>query len=212
MRAIKLDKTANECNKLARRTAKHSILVKPCQWVTGINLRWPISHPDSRAGAETSLQISGWALFLVFFFPWPTNIKRRLATRAGVFLICAPMGAFRVCCSDKDTLIVAYDPVRGEQRGPRKKGVEPLAVALGGLRGLGNICVQVCPTASISVNGLPVCNAPVRSLYRTPAMSHDKMNYPAALISYNQPSTISPGKDQVHPPASCSATAPPGGS
>ena len=50
---------------------------------------------------------------------------------------------------DPDTLIIAYDAKRGESRGTRAKGVDHRAQGLGDCVDCG-ICVQVCPTASIS--------------------------------------------------------------
>ncbi len=44
---------------------------------------------------------------------------------------CAHMPVFKVPCSDRDSLIVSYDPARGEQRGPRRKGVDYKSQGLG---------------------------------------------------------------------------------
>jgi cytochrome c oxidase accessory protein FixG len=62
-----------------------------------------------------------------------------------------PYARFQSVMFDPDTLIVSYDPARGEPRGARKKGVDN--------SGKGDcidcgICVQVCPTGIDIRNGL----------------------------------------------------------
>jgi polyferredoxin len=56
-----------------------------------------------------------------------------------------PYARFQSAMFDRDTLIIAYDPMRGEPRGPARASEDPRA------RGLGDcidctLCVQVCPT------------------------------------------------------------------
>jgi polyferredoxin len=54
---------------------------------------------------------------------------------------------------DKDTLVVSYDPARGEPRGPRTKSVDYKAQGLGDCIDC-TLCVQVCPTGIDIRNGL----------------------------------------------------------
>ena len=56
-----------------------------------------------------------------------------------------PYARFQSAMFDHDTLIVSYDPGRGEPRGARKRGVDPKAAGLGDCVDC-TICVQVCPT------------------------------------------------------------------
>ena len=56
---------------------------------------------------------------------------------------------------DKDTLIVSYDPRRGEGRGPRKKGIDYKAQGLGDCIDC-TMCVQVCPTGIDIRDGLQI--------------------------------------------------------
>jgi len=85
---------------------------------------------------------------------------------------------------DKDTLIIAYDPERGEPRGARPRSADARA------RGLGdcvdcNICVQVCPTGIDIRNGLQYqcigCAACIDGCDQV----MDKMGYPRGLIRYS---------------------------
>jgi cytochrome c oxidase accessory protein FixG len=64
-----------------------------------------------------------------------------------------PYARFQGVMFDPDTLIITYDPVRGEPRGLRKKNADPQAAPLGDCIDCG-ICVQVCPTGIDIRNGL----------------------------------------------------------
>ena len=56
-----------------------------------------------------------------------------------------PYARFQGVMFDPDTLIISYDPERGEMRGARKKGVDHKAKGLGDCVDC-SLCVQVCPT------------------------------------------------------------------
>jgi cytochrome c oxidase accessory protein FixG len=64
-----------------------------------------------------------------------------------------PYARFQSVMFDPDTLIVTYDPARGENRGARKKGVDAKAAGLGDCIDC-NLCVQVCPTGIDIRDGL----------------------------------------------------------
>jgi polyferredoxin len=65
-----------------------------------------------------------------------------------------PYARFQGVMFDPDTLIITYDPERGEPRGLRKKkGVDAKRKGLGDCVDCG-ICVQVCPTGIDIRNGL----------------------------------------------------------
>ena len=91
---------------------------------------------------------------------------------------------------DPDTLIIAYDTVRGESRGTRAKGSDPRALGLGDCVDCG-ICVQVCPTGIDIRNGLQNecigCAACIDACDQV----MDKMNYPRGLIRYSTENAVS---------------------
>ncbi|HDZ57618.1 MAG TPA: cytochrome c oxidase accessory protein CcoG [Pseudomonas xinjiangensis] len=178
---IKLDEAPMTANKLARRTAKHTI------WLT-VSLVTAITFvgyftPIRELVIDTfTWQIGGWALFWIFFFTAATYLNAGWL-REQVCIHMCPYARFQSVMFDRDTLIVSYDPNRGEARGPRKKGVEPAAVGLGDCVDC-QMCVQVCPTGIDIREGLQVecisCAACIDACDEV----MDKMEYPRGLIRY----------------------------
>jgi len=104
--------------------------------------------------------------------------------REQVCIYMCPYARFQSAMFDKDTLVITYDPERGEPRGSRAKSADYKA------RGLGdcvdcNICVQVCPTGIDIRHGLQYqcigCAACVDGCDQV----MDKMGYPRGLIRYS---------------------------
>ncbi|QJD57795.1 cytochrome c oxidase accessory protein CcoG [Pseudomonas sp. gcc21] len=191
---IKLDKAPMSAEKFARRTAKHSIwlAVSIATAITFVGYFTPIRE----LVVDTfTLEIGGWAAFWVFFFTAATYINAGWLREQVCFHMC-PYARFQSVMFDKDTLIVSYDPNRGEQRGPRKKGVEPASVGLGDCIDC-NICVQVCPTGIDIRDGLQYecisCAACVDACDEV----MDKMNYPRGLIRYTTEHNLAGEKTKV---------------
>jgi cytochrome c oxidase accessory protein FixG len=104
--------------------------------------------------------------------------------REQVCIYMCPYARFQSAMFDQDTLVITYDPERGEPRGARAKSADYKA------RGLGdcvdcNICVQVCPTGIDIRHGLQYqcigCAACVDGCDQV----MDKMGYPRGLIRYS---------------------------
>ena len=104
-----------------------------------------------------------------------------------------PYARFQSVMFDQDTLIVSYDPQRGETRGSRKRGSDYRANGLGECIDC-ELCVQVCPTGIDIRNGLQyecigcaLCIDACNSVM-------DKMEYPRGLIRYTSEHQLSGGK------------------
>jgi cytochrome c oxidase accessory protein FixG len=191
---IKLDKAPMSGNKLARRSAKHGIwlTVSIATALTFVGYFTPIRElvPDT-----FTLNIDGWSLFWVFFFTMATYINAGWLREQVCFYMC-PYGRFQSVMFDKDTLIIAYDPRRGEARGSRKKGVDPAEAGLGDCIDC-TLCVQVCPTGIDIRDGLQYecigCAACVDACNEV----MDKMEYPRGLISYTTEHNLSGEKTKM---------------
>ena len=194
---MKLDKAPMSGNKLVRKTAKHGIwlLVSLATGITFVGYFTPIRElvPDL-----LTLQVGGWALFWVGFFTLATYGNAGFL-REQVCIYMCPYARFQSVMFDKDTLIVSYDPRRGEKRGPRKKDADYQAMGLGDCIDC-TMCVQVCPTGIDIRDGLQIeCIGCAACIDACDAIM-DKMNYPRGLISYTTEHNLSGQKTHLMRP------------
>jgi len=191
---MKLDKAPMSGNKLMRKVAKHAIwlAVSLAIGITFVGYFTPIRDlvPDL-----LTLQVGGWALFWVGFFTLATYGNAGFL-REQVCIYMCPYARFQSVMFDKDTLIVSYDPRRGEKRGPRKKDADYKAMGLGDCIDC-TMCVQVCPTGIDIRDGLQIeCIGCAACIDACDAIM-DKMNYPRGLISYTTEHNLSGQKTHL---------------
>lgn len=190
---IKLDKAPFSGGKLLRKLAKHGI------WI-GVSLVTAITFvgyftPIRELIVELfTFEASGWAAFWVGFFALATYGNAGWL-REQVCIYMCPYARFQSVMFDQDTLIVSYDPRRGEQRGPRKKDADYKALGLGDCIDC-KMCVQVCPTGIDIRDGLQIECIGCAACIDACDSIMDKMNYPRGLISYTTEHNLS-GK-QTH--------------
>ncbi|WP_095115177.1 cytochrome c oxidase accessory protein CcoG [Pseudomonas sp. Irchel 3F3] len=178
---IKLAAAPWSLNKLARRTLKHSLWLA-IGVATGLTFVGYFTPIRPLAAELFTLQLGGVALFWVLFFTAATYINAGLLREAVCLHMC-PYARFQAVMFDKDTLAVAYDPRRGEARGPRKKGSDV------GAQGLGDcvdctLCVQVCPTGIDIRDGLQMACIGCAACIDACDGVMDKMGYARGLIGY----------------------------
>ena len=185
---MKLDKAPMNANKFLRKLAKHSIwlFVSLAIGITFVGYFTPIRDlvPDL-----FTLQIGGWAAFWVGFFTLATYGNAGYL-REQVCIYMCPYARFQSVMFDKDTLIVSYDPRRGERRGPRKKDADYKAMGLGDCIDC-TMCVQVCPTGIDIRDGLQIECIGCAACIDACDTIMDKMNYPRGLISYTTEHNLS---------------------
>jgi cytochrome c oxidase accessory protein FixG len=73
--------------------------------------------------------------------------------REKMCIYMCPYSRFQSAMFDKNTLLVAYNKLRGENRGARKRKEDPKALGLGDCVDC-NLCVEVCPVGIDIRNGL----------------------------------------------------------
>ena len=127
-------------------------------------------------------KLADTALFWSVFFTIATYANAGWL-REQVCLHMCPYARFQSAMLDEDTLVVSYDPQRGELRGPRKRNADPDTLGLGACIDC-FLCVQVCPTGIDIRDGLQyecincaICIDACDSIMA-------KMNYAPGLISY----------------------------
>ncbi|MBT1119710.1 cytochrome c oxidase accessory protein CcoG [Stutzerimonas nitrititolerans] len=194
---MKLDKAPMSAGKFGRKLAKHAIWlgVSLGIGITFVGYFTPIRDlvPDL-----LTLEVGGWALFWVGFFTLATYGNAGFL-REQVCIYMCPYARFQSVMFDKDTLIVSYDPRRGEKRGPRKKDADYKAMGLGDCIDC-TMCVQVCPTGIDIRDGLQIECIGCAACIDACDTIMDKMNYPRGLISYTTEHNLSGQKTQLARP------------
>jgi cytochrome c oxidase accessory protein FixG len=188
---MRLDQAPWSVRKLARKLAKHTawLAMAFATGVTFVGYFYPMREllPDL-----LTLSSGKWALLWTLFFTLATYINAGWM-REQVCIYMCPYARFQSVMFDQDTLIVSYDPGRGEPRGSRKRGVDHRACGLGDCIDC-RLCVQVCPTGIDIRDGLQyecigcaLCIDACNSVM-------DKMDYPRGLIRYTSEHQLQGGK------------------
>ena len=139
-----------------------------------------------------SLSAGGWALFWTAFFTIATYLNAGWMREQVCKYMC-PYARFQSVMFDEDTLIVSYDPHRGEPRGSRRRDLDHQAAGLGDCIDC-DLCVQVCPTGIDIRDGLQyecigcaLCIDACDSVMR-------KMGYEPGLVRYTSERELEGGK------------------
>jgi len=147
---IKLDKAPNDLRKVRLKMAKHVAWLVLSIW-TGFTLVGYFT-PMSELLRALPFNLSAWELFWTLFYGGFCYMQAGFLREQVCKYMC-PYARFQGVMFDPDTLIITYDPERGEPRAARRKGVDAKAAGLGDCVDCG-ICVQVCPTGIDIRNGL----------------------------------------------------------
>jgi cytochrome c oxidase accessory protein FixG len=179
---IRLDQGPLTGRKFALKAAKHAAWAAIALW-TGFTFVGYFT-PIRELSVEVATFSTGpWESFWVLFYGFATYGNAGWMREQVCKYMC-PYARFQSAMFDKDTLIIAYDPERGEPRGSRSKSADPKALGLGACVDCG-ICVQVCPTGIDIRNGLQYecigCAACIDGCNQV----MDRMGYARGLIRYS---------------------------
>ena len=147
---LRLDQGRWTFEKLRKKALKQLLWAAIAVWTgfTFVGYFVPI-----RALAAELMALQGsWQIFWVLFYSFATYGNAGYMREQVCKYMC-PYARFQSAMFDKDTLIVSYDSLRGEPRGPRAKKVDPRAQGLGDCIDC-KLCVQVCPTGIDIRDGL----------------------------------------------------------
>jgi cytochrome c oxidase accessory protein FixG len=178
---MKLDREPWSARKLSIKATKHLLWIVFALWTgfTFVGYFTPIRELGERLLAFST---GPWATFWVLFYAFATYGNAGWLREQVCKYMC-PYARFQSAMFDKDTLVVSYDPGRGEPRGSRKRSVDHKAAGLGDCIDCG-FCVQVCPTGIDIRNGLQYecisCSACIDACDSV----MDTMGYPKGLIRY----------------------------
>lgn len=176
---IKLDKASFSGEKLARRTAKHSLWLL-IAFATGFSFVGYFTPIRDLAWDFLNGQLGGWGYFFIGLFTVFTYMNAGWLREQVCFYMC-PYGRFQSVMFDKDTLIISYDHERGEPRGALKQSTEenPLGDCVDC-----SLCVQVCPTGIDIRDGLQFQCIQCAACVDACDSVMDKLNKPRGLVRY----------------------------
>lgn len=179
---MKLDAQKNNLRKTSLKTIKIIVWTIFSLWTsfTFVGYFTPIKSLLNEVG---SLSLGPWEAFWIVFYAAFTMMQAGFLREQVCKYMC-PYARFQGVMFDPDTLVITYDPERGERRGSRKKGVDHRSLGLGDCVDCG-ICVQVCPTGIDIRDGMQYecigCAACIDACDDVMV----KVGYPKGLIRYS---------------------------
>jgi cytochrome c oxidase accessory protein FixG len=187
---IKLDGAPWSARKVLRRGGKQFVWLALGLW-TGFTFVAYFTPARILASELLALSLGPWEAFWLLFYGLATYGNAGYLREQVCKYMC-PYARFQSAMFDRDTLIVSYDTQRGEPRGSRARGVDPVSIGKGQCIDC-TLCVQVCPTGIDIRKGLQyecigcaacvdVCNGVM-----------DKMSYPRGLIRFATQNAMSQG-------------------
>jgi len=174
MARMKLDAAPLTARKFALKAAKHGVWIAIALW-TGFTFVGYFTPIRELWDAVWSASTGSWETFWVLFYGFATYGNAGWMREQVCKYMC-PYARFQSAMFDKDTLIITYDPERGEPRGkgPGKGHCVDCS-----------ICVQVCPTGIDIRDGLQYecigCAACIDGCDRV----MEKVGFPKGLIRYS---------------------------
>ncbi|MEO8224242.1 MAG: cytochrome c oxidase accessory protein CcoG [Gammaproteobacteria bacterium] len=194
---LKLDRTPWTLEWISRKALKQFLWISFAA-LTGFSFVAFFSPARELAAGVLNLDLGGWESFWIVFYGFATYGNAGFLREQVCKYMC-PYARFQGAMFDHDTLVVAYDPGRGEPRGARKRGADPKAAGLGDCVDC-TICVQVCPTGIDIRKGLQyeciACAACVDACDDVMA----KVGYQPGLIRYATERELEGGKTHYFRP------------
>ena len=179
---LKLDKAPLDTRKFRIKATKHLLWGLLSLW-TGFTLVCYFTPVTELLESVRTGNLGAWETFWIFFYGGFTYLMAGFMREQVCKHMC-PYARFQSVMFDPDTLIITYDPQRGETRGARKKGVDAKAAGLGDCVDCG-LCVQVCPTGIDIRNGLQYECIGCAACVDVCDQVMDKVGLPRGLVRYS---------------------------
>ena len=182
---IKLDKGPLDARKLRIKGTKFLLWGLLSLW-TGFTLVGYFTPIDELINNVLTGNLGPWETFWIFFYGGFTFLMAGFMREQVCKYMC-PYARFQSVMFDPDTLIITYDPERGEPRGARKKGAD--TSRLGDCVDCGQ-CVVVCPTGIDIRNGLQYECIGCAACIDVCDQIMDKVGLPRGLVRYSTESAM----------------------
>ena len=180
---MKLDAQPMSARKFRLKFIKHSLWLLVALW-TGITFVGYFTPIKELLNEIATFELGPWEAFWIFFYMAFLYLMAGFLREQVCKYMC-PYARFQGVMFDPDTLIISYDPERGEPRGGRRKGA-----AASTAKPLGDcvdcsICVQVCPTGIDIRQGLQLECIACAACIDACDQVMDKVGSPRGLIRYS---------------------------
>ncbi|MDD2609827.1 MAG: cytochrome c oxidase accessory protein CcoG [Giesbergeria sp.] len=189
---VRLDNGGWTAEKIWKKSLKQFLWIAIAAWTGFTFVGYFV--PIRELGSELMALQGSWQLFWVGFYGFATYGNAGFLREQVCKYMC-PYARFQSAMFDKDTLIVTYDALRGEKRGPRNKTVDYKAKGLGDCIDC-TLCVQVCPVGIDIRNGLQYecigCGLCVDACNTV----MDKMGYARGLVRFSTQHAVAQGWTQ----------------
>lgn len=178
----RLNKQPWNREKIIKKSSKHVIFFGISFLISNIFLAYIIGSDEliriiTEPPSEHIGGLAGISLFSFVFYGVFAHLREQVCTT-----IC-PYGRLQGVLLDRDSVVIAYDHVRGEERSKFRKGEDRAAVGKGDCIDC-NACVVVCPTGIDIRNGTQLecvnCTACIDACDDI----MDKIDKPRGLIRY----------------------------
>ncbi len=179
-RRMKLDAEEFSTRKLRLKATKQLAWILFALW-TGFTFVGYFTPIRDQLGQVASFSLGPWQTFWIFFYGFATYGNAGFLREQVCKYMC-PYARFQGVMFDKDTLVITYDPGRGEPRGAKSR--KSAADGQGDCIDC-SLCVQVCPTGIDIRNGQQYecigCAACIDACDKV----MDKVGKPQGLIRYD---------------------------
>jgi cytochrome c oxidase accessory protein FixG len=182
---IKLDKASMDGRKFRVKATKHLLWLLISLW-TGFTLVGYFTPMHELVASVPTFGFGGWEILWICLYGGFTYLMAGFMREQVCKYMC-PYARFQSVMFDPDTLIITYDPERGEPRGAFRKGRDR---SQQGDCVDCNICVQVCPTGIDIRKGLQYecigCGACIDGCDEVMA----RLNMPRGLVRYTSENVL----------------------
>ena len=192
MKRMKLDKGPWTFEKLWRKGGKQLAWIAVALW-TGYTFVGYFTPIRELGASVLALGLGPWETFWVLFYGFATYGNAGFMREQVCKYMC-PYARFQSAMFDRDTLIISYDPKRGEPRGAKSRKAAASGQAKGDCIDC-TLCVQVCPTGIDIRNGLQYECIGCAACIDVCDGVMDKMGTPRGLIRYTTQNAMDQGWD-----------------
>jgi cytochrome c oxidase accessory protein FixG len=190
----RMDGAAWSAEKVARKAGKQALWLGLSLW-TGFTFMGYFTPIQALAATVPTFGMGPWEAFWILFYGLVTYANAGYLREQVCKHMC-PYARFQGAMFDRDTLIIGYDPARGEARGSRPRTADAQALGLGDCIDC-KLCVQVCPTGIDIRDGLQSNCIGCAACIDVCDSVMDKMNYPRGLIRYSTENGLLHGWDKA---------------